>query len=1105
MKDFVHLHNHTEFSLLDGAIRLDDLIRKTQEHGQKACAITDHGNLYGMIKFYRKAREAGIKPIIGCEVYVAPGNMKARESQKNYHLILLASNKEGYHNLIKIVSQAHLEGFYYKPRVDKDLLADFSQGIIASSACLQGEIAQAVLSEGSRSPEELALEYQQIFGRDNFYLELQDHGLGEQKRVNQKLLEISKKEDIPLIAANDSHYLEKDDAELHDLLLALQTGKTVAEEDRMQFPNQEFYFKSSEEMEKKFGQIAEAMENTVKIAERCKLELEFDKFYLPAYPRPEQYKELSSEELLRKLCYEALNKKMPDNQEAEERLEYELDIICEMGYAAYFLIVYDFINEAEKRSIRVGPGRGSAAGSFVSYLLNITRINPLKYGLIFERFLNPERVTLPDIDIDFDDRRDEIIEYVKNKYGASKVAQIGTFGTMAARAAVRDVGRALDISYGRVDRVAKNIPARPGITLAEAFKENDKLTAMARDSDEISRLLKFAEKVEGMPRHISTHAAGVIIGAEALVEKIPLQLQDGVRITQLPMEEVEALGLLKMDFLGLRNLSVIRDTLKAVENNYGKKLDIDNVKLDDQEVYELLSEGKTAGVFQMESYLFQNLNSKLKPNRFADIIALLALGRPGPLGSNLVDDYIDCRHGKKEPEYLHPELEPILEDTYGLILYQEQVMEIASKIGGFSMGEADILRRGMGKKKEELVANERQKFIDGARENGLSAEVANEIFDQMEYFSGYGFNKSHSAAYALLAYQTAYLKVKYPEEFMSALLSSVMHNLSKVADYISGAREIGIEVLPPDVNQSYHDFVKVSDKKIRFGLKAVKNLGSKGIEAIIEERKSGSYKSTVDFMKRVDLTAIKQTGLESLVHAGGFDSFKENRNQIVSSLEELYSRYSSNKEKKAAGQRSFFDMVDEEEEFYDEDFKFPDLEEEDHQQRLKSEREYLGIFLSGHPLDPYKELFEKLGLINIELKDGSTGIIGGYLTEIKEHITKNQNRMAFLTLECWSDTIEVIAFPDAYEQYQLLLEEFKPLLIEGKVDEGKIIVSRIIPLNIQPLVIELTNHNDSNLNDLKKKLKNNRGKRPVILLEDYGLNKGIMLLSKEYWVKSDDK
>jgi len=1104
MKDFVHLHNHTEYSLLDGAIRLDDLIRKTQEHGQKACAITDHGNLYGMIKFYRKAREAGIKPIIGCEVYVAPGSMKARESQKNYHLILLASNKEGYHNLIKVVSQAHLEGFYYKPRVDKDLLAEYSNGIVASSACLQGEIAQAILSEGSKNPGELAREYQQIFGKNNFYLELQDHGLGEQKKVNQKLLEISKKENIPLIAANDSHYLDKDDAELHDLLLALQTGKTVAEEDRMKFPNEEFYFKSTEEMGKKFGQITEAMENTVRIADRCNLDLEFGQFYLPTYPRPEQYEGLSSEELLRKLCYEALEKKMPDDQEAKARLEYELDIICDMGYAAYFLIVYDFINEAERRDIRVGPGRGSAAGSFVSYLLNITRINPLKYGLIFERFLNPERLSLPDIDIDFDDRRDEIIEYVKDKYGASRVAQIGTFGTMAARAAVRDVGRALDISYGRVDNVAKNIPTRPGITLEEAFKENDKLAKMASDSEEISRLLEFAEKVEGMPRHISTHAAGVIIGADPLVEKIPLQLQDGVRITQLPMEEVEALGLLKMDFLGLRNLSVIRDTLKAIEDSYGKKLDIDNVRLDDQDVYKLLSEGKTAGVFQMESYLFQNLNSKLKPNRFADIIALLALGRPGPLGSNLVDDYIDCRHGKKEPEYLHPDLEPILEDTYGLILYQEQVMEIASKIGGFSMGEADILRRGMGKKKEELVANERQKFIEGASGNGLSEDVANEIFDQMEYFSGYGFNKSHSAAYALLAYQTAYLKVKYPEEFMSALLSSVMHNLSKVADYISGAREIGLEVLPPDVNQSYHDFVKVSDQKIRFGLKAVKNLGSKAIEAIIEERKSGLFKSTVDFMKRVDLTAIKQSGLESLVHAGGFDSFKENRNQIVSSLEELYSRYSSSKERKAAGQRSFFDMVDEEEEFYDEDFKFPDLEEDDHQQRLKSEREYLGIFLSGHPLDPYKELFEKLGVINIKLEDGLTGIIGGYITEVKEHITKNQNRMAFLTLECWSDTMEVIAFPDVYEQYQLMLEEYKPLLIEGKVDEGKIIVSRMIPLNIQPLVIELTRKEQGNLNSLKKKLKASRGKRPVILIEKFGDSKGIMVLSKEYWIKSDE-
>ncbi|MGM0419707.1 MAG: DNA polymerase III subunit alpha [Bacillota bacterium] len=1104
MQDFVHLHNHSEFSLLDGAIRLDELIELTQKHGQKACALTDHGNLHGMVKFYQKAKRAGIKPIIGCEVYITPGSRREKRDREIYHLILLAENILGYKNLIKIVSKAHLEGFYYKPRVDKDLLTQYSQGLIATSACLQGEIPQKILAGNPGKAEKLINDYKQLFGQDNFFLEIQDHGLAEEKQVNPVLLELAGKTGTHLIAANDAHYSEQEDAKFHDLLLALQTGKNLDDEDRMTFPNDKFYFKSTEEMAEKFAGVPEALDNTAWIAERCNVDLDFSQFYLPAFPAPEEQAHLSSEELLKKYCYESLKDKYPNSQEAKERLREELNIICEMGYAPYFLIVHDFIQEAMRKNIQVGPGRGSAAGSLVSYLLDITRVDPLKYGLIFERFLNPERVNLPDIDIDFDDRRDEVIEYVRDKYGRDKVAQIGTFGTMAARGAVRDVGRALNLSYDKVDRVAKKISSRPGITLAEAIQNSSQLQQMARRDEEIERLLELAQAVEGLPRHISTHAAGVIIGADPLIEQVPLQLQDDVIITQLAMEEVEELGLLKMDFLGLRNLSVIRDSLDLIHKNYGKEIDIENIPLDDMEVYELLGKGKTAGVFQMESYLFQNLNKKLKPDRFEDIIALLALGRPGPLGSNLVDDYILCRHGKKEPEYLHPDLEPILADTYGLILYQEQVMEIASEIGNFSMGQADILRRGMGKKKEELVASERKRFIAGAQENDISPDTADQIFDQMEYFSGYGFNKSHSAAYALVAYQTAYLKVKYPAEFMAALLSSVMTNLSKIGDYISAAQEIDLQVLPPDLNESFHDFVSIPPDKIRFGLKAVKNLGSKAIEEIIKERKKGQYKSIVDFFKRVNLSVVNQTALESLVYAGAFESFPENRAELISALDHLCDKYKQKESRTAAGQRSFFDMVNKEEEFYQDDFNFRNLAEYDQKTILKQEKEALGVYLSGHPLDPYNDIFIKLGLENLMIPETKQEVIvGGFVTGVKEHITKNQKRMAFLTLESWSDIIEVIIFPEAYQKYGHILEEDNILLISGKSDEGKVIANNIILLEEKPLLVELEDETDLEFADIKEKMLQQKSKRPVILVENSNANKGIIMLTEEYWVDND--
>jgi len=1095
MADFVHLHNHTEYSLLDGAIRLTELIEQAREFGQPAVALTDHGSLYGMIRFYRQAKRAGIKPILGCEVYLTPGSRLEKKDQTRYHLILLAENNRGYHNLIQLVSRGHLEGFYYKPRVDKELLARHAEGLIATSACLQGELALLLTEERRDEAEEALQEYLDIFGRNNFFIELQDHGLEEQKSINPALIEMADEFEVGLIASNDCHYLKREDAELHDLLLALQTGTTIQDEDRMQFRGDQFYFKSTAEMQELFGAVPEALENTVKIAERCKVELEFDQFHLPEYPdiesdggehgngkakekgsenevkrgesrgrrKDEGYKSSGPEELLRYYCDRALGEKLPGDDEARRRMEEELDIIIEMGYASYFLIVRDFVVEAERRGIRVGPGRGSAAGSLVSYLLGITKINPLDYGLLFERFLNPERLNLPDIDIDFDDRRDEIIEYVSERYGQERVAQIGTFGTMAARGAVRDVGRGLGMDYDKVDRVAKKIPARPGITLDEALKESSELEALAEEDRQVGELLEKASRLEGMPRHISTHAAGVIIGPKPLVELVPLQLSDGTRITQLPMEEIEELGLLKMDFLGLRNLTVIEDSLKRIAENHGEEIEIDNLELDNQEVYRMLGRGQTAGVFQMESQLFQDLNRRLKPDRFEDLIALLALGRPGPLGSNMVEDYIECRHGEKEPEYLHPLLEPILKDTFGLILYQEQVMEIASELGGFSLGEADILRRGMGKKKEELVARERERFVTGAREKGIAEETAHEIYDQMAYFSGYGFNKSHSAAYAMIAYQTAFLKSQYPGEFMAALLSSVMNNLDKVADYISAAREMGLKVLPPDINESGHDFVNTGRGEIRFGLKAVKNLGGGAIEAIIAGREQGHYQDILDFLERVDLSAFNRTSLESLMLAGAFDSLPRKRSQLVSSCDELYSRFNSSRAAQVQGQTSFFDLVEDKEEFYSGEFDFPEMEEYTHQEKLELEREYLGVYVSGHPLAPYYQLFAYLGCLKEADSKKARLLRGGFIKNIREHITKNGRRMAFIAIEDISAELDVVVFPDIYRRYSGRLTEGDVVLISGRRDEDNLIAEELVVLEAMPVVVEFAGMGDAGM------------------------------------------
>ncbi|MFW6022923.1 MAG: DNA polymerase III subunit alpha [Halanaerobiaceae bacterium] len=1100
---YVHLHNHTEYSLLDGAARISQLIKKAKEFDMPAVAMTDHGVLYGIVEFYKKAVQEKIKPILGCEVYITPGSMEQRDNRTCFHLLLLAENNMGYQNLIKIVSESWLRGFYYKPRIDKELLFRNSEGLIALSSCIQGEIPSLILKGDYQQALKSASVYIDIFGENNFFLELQDHNMREEKRVNSKLIKIAREQNIPLVVTNDVHYINKSDARLHDVLLALQTGTTIEDEDRLTFPNDNFYFKSEEEMRSLFPALSEAYNNTVKIAERCHVEMDFNTFHLPSFPITESK---SHSELLRGKCLEGLQENgMENNSEAIERMEYELEIIEQMGYISYFLIVWDFVNYAEKNGIRVGPGRGSAAGSLVSYLLGITKVNPLEYNLIFERFLNPERVTMPDIDIDFDEHRDSIIEYVSRKYGQERVAQIGTFGTMAARAAIRDIGRALNIPLRKVDHIAKLIPGTPGITIDKAMEMKEKLQQYYQDDEQTRELIDLARKAEGLPRHISTHAAGIVIGSENLSNVIPLQKQDKSIITQLPMNDLESLGLLKMDFLGLRNLTIINKALNLISNNHSIELDIENIPFDDPEVYRLLQSGRTLGVFQMESYLFQDLNQKLKPDRFSDLIALLALGRPGPLGSGLVDQYIDSRHGIREPEYLHPDLEPILNETFGLILYQEQVMEIASKLGGYTMGEADLLRRGMGKKKKELMANERERFLNGALEKGIKEYTAHQIFDQMEYFAGYGFNKSHSTAYAMLAYQTAYLKVKYPAEFMAALLSTVMGNQKKVGQYIRECQEMGIEVLPPDINKSFYEFKPGRQDKIYYGLKAIKNVGRSSIDSIIESRQDEPYKSLEDFLQKVDLRRVNIQVIESLIKAGAFSSFDTKRSQLMVKYEELYKKISISRNQCVSGQTSFFDIVEDEDAFYQNTIKYPEIDELPIDQMLAQEKEYLGIYLSAHPLDQYKKKikyytnFDSSRLEEDHYQNENV-IFSGMIINRKNHITKKNSMMAFLTVEDWLGKIDIVVFPEVYEKYEKNLSQGNKVIVFAYINEDSIIARDVILLDnlILEIKIDRDSNNDNNnlINKLKTIFKEYSGEIPVFFT--------IMANNKRYLTVIDD-
>nr|PZN05491.1 MAG: DNA polymerase III subunit alpha [Bacillota bacterium] len=1116
MAGFVHLHVHTNFSLLDGACDIGRLAGRAKELGMDAMAITDHGVMYGVIDFYKTMKAAGIKPIIGCEVYVARRTIKDRQpgiDDEQYHLVLLAENQTGYRNLVKLVSKGFIEGYYYKPRVDKELLREHSEGLIALSACVAGEIPQYILKGEYEKARRAALEFNDIFGEGNFYLEIQDHGLKEQKLVNPELVNLSRETGIPLVATNDVHYILKSDADFHDAMLCIQTGKTVKDEDRLKFDTSEFYLKSEEEMRRLFPHLAEACDNTVRIAERCNVELEFGKVHLPRFEVPAGFTEDS---YLEKLCYEGLRKRYTEiTPEIKNRLDYELEVIKKMGYSSYFLIVWDFVNFARKNGIMVGPGRGSAAGSLVAYCLYITNIDPLKYNLLFERFLNPERVTMPDIDVDFCyERRQEVIDYVVSKYGADRVAQIGTFGTMAARAAIRDVGRVFGYPYGEVDAVAKMVPMELGMTIEKALTINPELKKLYTENEKIRKLLDTAKALEGFPRHASTHAAGVVISSQPLVELVPLhRVGDSTVSTQFTMTALEELGLLKMDFLGLRTLTVIQDALRLIKRSRGLDLDLEKIPLDDKKVYDLISRGETTGVFQLESSGMRNLLKELKPERFEDIIAVIGLYRPGPLGSGAADEFIRNKNNPENIKYLHPKLEPILRETYGIILYQEQVMKIAQELAGFSLAQADILRKAMGKKQQEVMEAQRNSFIQGCIKNGIDEKTAEKIFEEISYFAGYGFNKSHAAAYALVAYQTAYLKAHFPVEFMAALLTSVRHNTDKVAQYIAECRHMGIEVLPPDINESLEVFAAV-DGKIRFGLTAVKNVGENVARAIIKCREEkGRFVSFSDFCEKMEQAQLNKKAVESLIKSGAFDSQGAKRSQLMRIYEDVLSRAHKNQKQAAQGQLSLFEMIDGGEAMDDD---LPDIPEYPQSEILSMEKEVLGLYLSGHPLKEYEDILNRKTTLKssdlkgdeVDIEDNSQVTVGGIITDIKMKSTKGEKLMAFITLEDLTGSMEIIAFPTVYEKFSDRLKQDSKVLIRGRVDLKEEEMPKIIAEEIEPLekkkegtLVVLLSENDGNkiLEDLKQFFLLHPGNVPVTIYSGADDMKAI-LVDKSYYV-----
>ncbi len=1118
MGEFVHLHLHTQYSLLDGACKLPNLMERTNELGFEACAMTDHGVLYGAIDFYKTAKKYGIKPILGCEVYVAPRSRHDKVphiDDDQHHLVLLAKNEIGYRNLVRLSSIGFTEGHYYKPRVDTEVLSRWNEGLIALSACLSGEIPSLLMKGDPEGAKRKASELRDIYGQGNFFLEVQSNDIPEQYEVNKGLLRLSRELDIPLVATNDVHYIRREDAKIHDVLLCIQTGKTVGDPDRMRFPTDTFHVKSAEEMKTAFKDIPEAIRNTLVIADQCNVEFEFGKSQVPRFEVPEGFTE---ETYLKHLSIEGLKKRYGGiTEELENRLNYELGIIVRMGYAGYFLIVWDFIKFARERGIYVGPGRGSAPGCLLSYALGITNIDPIKYGLIFERFLNPERVTMPDIDVDFCyERRGEVIDYVTEKYGTDRVAQIITFGTMAARGAIRDVGRALDIPYNEVDKIAKLVPAELGMTIEKALDASPELKDVYTNDEGVKNLIDTAKAVEGMPRHSSVHAAGVVISKDPLIERIPLyKSNDSTVTTQYAMEDLEALGVLKMDFLGLRTLTVIGKTLENIYRTRGVKIDINDIDLEDPKVYKALCSGDSLGVFQLESSLFQGLLREVKPTCFEDIIAILALGRPGPLGR--VQDFARQKHGEIPVEYPHEDLEPILKETYGNMLYQEQVMKVASTLAGFTLGEADILRRAMGKKKPEVLAAQREKFLDGAMKRGVHLSVAEYVFELMEFFSGYGFNKSHSAAYSLISYQTAWLRVYYPMEYMAALLTSISGVSEKVAFYVDACRQMGIETLPPDVNESLEDFTVVGDR-IRFGLNAVKNVGKNAVSAIIAAREQkGEFKSLADFCDKVDLHDVNKKTIESLIRCGAFGSTRANRSSLLAGLERTLEMTSRRQKEKERGQASFFDLFTEESEFASSKIDLPDLPEFSEKELLQMEKELLGLYVSGHPLQQVAKQLRQycsapLAGLSSEYRDGDEVAVGGLIASIRRVTTKKTGQpMAFFTLEDLTGVVDIVTFPKLYEESASLISEDSIVLVQGRLelreDEVKLIANAILPFSQDAVLIPIDADNitKAGLQKIKKKLKGNSGEIPVFLKVSTPIGAAVLSVSPELWVSDIEK
>jgi DNA polymerase-3 subunit alpha len=1124
--EFVHLHVHSQYSLLDGAIRFEEVLDLAKKYRMSALALTDHGNMFGVIEFYQTAIKHGVKPIVGCEVYVAPGSRfekkTAGEGEGAYHLTLLVKNRIGYFNLIKLVSLAHLEGFYYKPRVDKELLSKYHEGLIALSGCLKGEIAVHASRGDMKSGLQSAKEYGSIFNQRRFFIEIQKNGVENQLLLNERLLEIAQQVSLPVVATNDCHYLQREDAKAHEVLLCIQTGKTLSDKERMKFSSDEFYFKSPEEMASLFQDIPQALSHTLEITEQCNLELKFEEKHIPKISVPAGD---SLESYLEKLSQEGLERRLAPYREKEDfkersvryrkRLGEELSVIKSMGYPGYFLIVADFINYAKNQRIPVGPGRGSAAGSLVAYSLNITDLDPIAYDLIFERFLNPGRKTsMPDVDVDFCmEGRDDVIQYVMGKYGKENVAQIITFGKMQARAVIRDVGRVMDIPYAEVDRIAKLIPNTLNITLDQALKQEPRLEEAVRKDTRIASLFSVARSLEGLSRHASTHAAGVVISNKPLMDYLPLYRgQNGEVMTQYTMKDVEKIGLVKFDFLGLKTLTVVNNTVRLIEKEKGVKIEISQIPLDDPETFALLGSGATLGIFQLEGSGMRDLLTKLKPESFKDIIALVALYRPGPLGSGMVEEFIKRKHGQGLIRYDLEELKEILEETYGVIIYQEQVMRIASSLANFSLEDADILRRAMSKKDPKEMETQKEKFLGGARKNRVPKAKAEKIFDLMSKFAEYGFNKSHSAAYALIAYQTAFLKSHYPTEFMAASLTSEVQNPDKMVKYIAECREMGIDILPPDINESYKNFT-VCGRQIRFGLAGVKNVGDAAVDAILQERaERGPFKSLFDFCKRVDTRKVNRRVVESLIKCGAFDFSKAYRSQMLTSLDDFLARSQSAQRKREEPQLNMWTPI-----LKETDEAYPEIDEFPENQLISFEKETIGFYISRHPLSRYQEEIKKYTNEDTStlssLPNGSEVKICGLVNGLKEIMTKKGDRMAFLNLEDMKGFVEVILFPDVFKAALPYLRGGDPIFVRGILDlsedHTKIKCSEVHPfsgvsspsIKTLHLKIPLLSLTSPQLSDLKEIITTHKGLCRVLLhLVDGDREETIIALNDQYTI-----